>query len=276
MSPSEREHFPISGPTHHKTGGLSGDPSRLQRIATAIFVTGFASSVAGTRIMAPLNGAVGRLGVQQIGRNHTLYSGDAQRHGTPLELQQTRELLVQLQALLHSPPVALNANETNVQARAREITRSLALIDRAVDQATRNDAKSAPLGMCAAPADEAFAFVSTNATYVNGGAGSLSIEIGGNEGVQQFSFASGTTQSNIIAAINRFTKATGVEAEQGILSAGRIQLTSVNTGVDSLVRLRVLDGPDLIYAEPTGGQGVGILKDYGTNALMLKAIDEKP
>ena len=261
---------------HRKAGGSSAVPDRLQRLATALFVTGFAGSVAATRIMAPFNGAAGHLGTYRTGQAHARYPDELPRNGIPLELQQTRALLVELQALLHSPRTATDALGNDVRARAREVTRSLALIDRAVNQATRNETQPAPLGMCAAPADEAVAFLSTNLTYANGGKGSLTLEITGNEGTQQFTFASGTSQSSIIAAINSFTKTVGVEAEQSTMNTGRVQMTSVDPGTDSLIRLRVLNGPDLIFAEPIGGPALGDLKDYGANALVLRALEDKP
>ena len=118
--------------------------------------------------------------------------------------------------------------------------------------------------------------MSTNVVYLNDGSGSLTIEIAGNEGAQQFTFASGTTQASIVAAINSFTQTTGVDADQSKMNPGRVELTSVDTGVDSLIRLRVLNGPDLIFAEPIGGPALGILKDYGANALVLKAVDDNP
>ncbi len=261
---------------HRKAGGSSAVPDRLQRLATALFVTGFAGSVAATRIMAPFNGAAGRLGTYRTDQAHAAFPDELPRHGSPPELQQTRALLVELQALLQAPPTAPDALGNDVRARAREITRSLALIDRAVNQATRNHTQPAPLGMCASPADEAVAFVSTNFTFNNGGKGSFTIEITGNEGSQHFTFASGTSQSSVIAAINTFTKATGIEAGQSDMNPGRVEMTSVDPGADSLIRLRILDGPDLIFAEPIGGPPLGDLKDYGANALVLRAIDDKP
>lgn len=261
---------------HRKAGGSSVVPDRLQRLATALFVTGFAGSVAATRIMAPFNGAAGRLGTYRTDQAHAAFPDKLRRQGSPPELQQTRALLVELQALLQAPRTAPDALGNDVRARAREITRSLALIDRAVNQATSHEAQSSPLGMCAAPADEAVALISTNAVYLNGGNGSLTIEIAGNEGAQQFTFASGTTQASIVAAINSFTQMTGVDADQSKTNPGRVEMTSVDTGVDSLIRLRVLNGPDLIFAEPIGGPPLGDLKDYGANALVLRAIDDKP
>ncbi len=131
--------------------------------------------------------------------------------------------------------------------------------------------------MCAAPAAAAVTFLFTSSTYSNGGKGALWIEITGNDGSQQFTFASGTSQSSIIAAINSFTKATGVEAEQSRINPLRVEVRTVETGADSLIRLRVLlDGPDLIFAEPIGGPALGDLKDYGANALVLRAVDDEP
>ena len=54
-------------------------------------------------------------------------------------------------------------------------------------------------------------------------------------------------------------------------------MRTIETGADSLIRLRVLlYGPDLIFAEPIGGPALGDLKDYGTNALVLAAAKDKP
>lgn len=258
--------------TRRKAGGSSAASDRFQRIATALFVTGFAGSVVGTRIMAPLRG----VSETRPFAEERSVQGTTNSDSTPSELHQTRALLVELRALLHSPRTVPMATGNEVQSRAQEIARSLALIDRAVDQAAFRNAQPAPLGMCASPADEAVAFVSTNFTLNNGGKGSLSLEITGNEGTQQFTFASGTTQSSVIAAINTFTEATGVEAGQSDMNPGRVEMTSVDPGADSLIRLRILDGPDLIFAEPIGGPPLGDLKDYGANALVLRAIDDQP
>ncbi len=130
--------------------------------------------------------------------------------------------------------------------------------------------------MCAAPAVAAVTFLSTNSSLNNGGKGALTIEITGNDGTQQFTFASGTSQSGIIAAINSFTKATGVEADQSKMNPGRVEVRTVETGADSLIRLWTLNGPKLIFAEPIGGPRLGDLKDYGTNALVLRAAKDKP
>ena len=259
---------PFTNSTRRPPSGSSEVPSRFHRIATAVFVTGFAGTVVASRMLASLNG---------VSQPRPLVDGRAdqgQRHNhlTPPGLQQTRALLIELQAALQ---VARTVDDTvGSSARARELARSLALIDRAVSQATPYEPQPAPFGICAAPADAAVTFLSTNSTYSNGGKGALTIEITGNDGTQQFTFASGTTQASIIAAINSFTKATGVEADQSEINPERVEVRTVETGADSLIRLWTLDGPDLILTEPIGGPVLGDLKDYGTSALVLRAVKE--
>ncbi|MCZ6815789.1 MAG: hypothetical protein O7F76_03715, partial [Planctomycetota bacterium] len=202
--------------------------------------------------------------------------GQKHSYSTRSGFQNIQALLIELQAALQAARTVDDTDGRGTRARAREIARSLALIDRAVSQATAHEAQPAPFGICAAPADAAVTFLSTSGTYSNGGKGALTIEITGNDGTQQFTFASGTTQSSIIAAINSFTKATGVEADQSKMNPGRVEVRTVEIGADSLIRLWTLNGPNLIFAEPIGGPALGDLKDYGTNALVLRAVKNKP
>ena len=264
---------PFTNSTSRCARGSSAVPSRFQRIATAVFVTGFAGTVVASRMLAPFNG-VSEPRAFADRRADRGRSGD---YSTPPGLHETRVLLIKLQAALQAARAVDDTVGSSARARAREIARSLALIDRAVSQATPFEAQPAPLGMCAAPAVAAVTFLFTSSTYSNGGKGALWIEITGNDGSQQFTFASGTSQSSIIAAINSFTKATGVEAEQSRINPLRVEVRTVETGADSLIRLRVLlDGPELIFAEPIGGPALGDLKDYGANALVLRAVDDEP
>ncbi|MEE8153834.1 MAG: flagellin hook IN motif-containing protein [Phycisphaerales bacterium] len=235
-------------------------------------MTGFAGTVVASRMLAPLNG-VSELRPLADRRAHR---GQRHSYSTPSGFQETRALLIELQAAVQAARTADDTVRRTARARAREIARILALIDRAVSQTTAREARPAPLGICAAPAAAAVTFLSTSGTYSNGGEGALTIEITGNDGTQQFTFASGTTQSSIIAAINSFTKSTGVEADQSKMNPGRVEVRTVEIGADSLIRLWTLDGPDLIFAEPIGGPPLGDLKDYGTNALVLRAAENKP
>ena len=117
-------------------------------------------------------------------------------------------------------------------------------------------------------------YLSTGATY-NGGAtntGPLTVEITGNDGVQQFTFASGTTQASIITAINSFKDSIGVSAIQNATTAGRVEIHSLEFGTNAFVRVKELDGPDgsdFIFNVDTGGTAVTDLKDKGRDATVL-------
>lgn len=111
-------------------------------------------------------------------------------------------------------------------------------------------------------------YLSTNATLANGGNGSITFEITGNDGVQQFTFASGTTQANIISAINTFKAALGVSA---IADANRVELRSTKYGSSQFVRARILEGTssNLVFSVNSGGTGTQDYKDLGRDATVL-------
>jgi flagellin len=69
----------------------------------------------------------------------------------------------------------------------------------------------------------------------NGGSGSVTFEVAGARGAQQFSFASGTANSAIVGAINAFTEAIGVSAS---LSGSDVRINSTGFGSESFVRVR--------------------------------------
>ena len=69
----------------------------------------------------------------------------------------------------------------------------------------------------------------------NGGSGSVTFEVAGARGAQQFSFASGTANSAIVGAINAFTEAIGVSAS---LSGSNVRINSTGFGSDAFVRVR--------------------------------------
>ena len=114
-------------------------------------------------------------------------------------------------------------------------------------------------------------FLSTGATFGNGGSGEVTFEITGTKGVQQFTFASGTSQTNILAAINSFKDALGVSAVQAS-AADRISINSTGYGTDSFVRVKELSNEgatDFIFSAASGGSAVSDLKDTGRNATVL-------
>ncbi len=80
------------------------------------------------------------------------------------------------------------------------------------------------------------------------------VELAGAEGVQVFSFASGTTISDITQAINAFSSQTGVSAAIDYYT-GKIQLGSVGVGSDQFVSVKVIDDG--------GAAGQGIIEENG-------------
>jgi flagellin len=113
-------------------------------------------------------------------------------------------------------------------------------------------------------------FMSTGATLANGGNGSITIEVTGNDGVQQFTFASGTTQANIISAINTFKNSLGVSAVQSAADATFVEMRSLKFGSSKFVRAKILEGTSsnlfsLTAAAPTSTD----LKDTGRDAVIL-------
>ncbi len=111
-------------------------------------------------------------------------------------------------------------------------------------------------------------YLSTGATLANAGSGSVSIEVTGNDGVQQFTFASGTSQANIVTAINTFKDAIGVSAKA---SGNRVNLSSLKFGSSQFVRTKVLSANNtaLNFVAATGGTGATDLKDTGVDATVL-------
>ncbi len=115
-------------------------------------------------------------------------------------------------------------------------------------------------------------FLQTSTTYQGGGAGALTIEVTGNDGVQQFTFASGTSQASVITAINAFKDAIGVSAAGAAGNALRVELRSLDFGSTAFVRAKEISGgaaaTDYIYAAESGGTATTDLKDKGRDATV--------
>lgn len=114
-------------------------------------------------------------------------------------------------------------------------------------------------------------FLSTGTTYSGGGGGALTIEVTGNDGVQQFTFASGTLQTSIVTAINSFKDAIGVSASISS-NTNRVELRSLDYGSSAFVRVKELDGPsgkDFIFTSAGAATAVTDLKDAGRDATVL-------
>ncbi|MDW8263495.1 MAG: flagellin, partial [Phycisphaerales bacterium] len=95
-------------------------------------------------------------------------------------------------------------------------------------------------------------------TYSGTTAGTVTIEVTGNLGTQQLSFASGTTASAIATAIAGVAAATGVSA---VLSGTTVAITSTGFGSDQFVSVRALAGSFSVSGGTNG-------KDFGRDAVV--------
>jgi hypothetical protein len=218
---------------------------RLERLGTATLAVGFAGAVVASRVAPrPAEGS----------------------------LNQTRRLLHQVQQDVRAARViganpALRMSVGQIEATPPEIERITAASDhralRALDQE-----------ICA-PAEAAVVFLATGVVYesASGTDGSITLEVTGNDGAQQFTFASGTAQADIITAINSFTTALGVVAAESEIDPARVSVTSTTMDSDAFVRIREVDGPpeDIIYTDAESTIALDDYKDFGSNAITLSA-----
>ena len=114
-------------------------------------------------------------------------------------------------------------------------------------------------------------FLSTGAVLNGQPAGFRTVEISSNNGVQQFTFASGTAQSNIIWAINRAKLDLGFGAAQSDVNPARVAVSSIWVDAQAWVRIKQIDGshPDIIFRTATSQYSVSDHKDYGQNTITL-------
>ncbi|MCA9292019.1 MAG: flagellin [Phycisphaerales bacterium] len=121
-------------------------------------------------------------------------------------------------------------------------------------------------------AQTAEVYLSTGSSFLNDDGGSITLEVTGQDGVQQFTFASGTSQASIIAAINTFSEALGVSAIQNTADTARIELRSTKFGGSPFVRVKEVEGAtagSVVFASATETTAVSDLKDFGRNATVL-------
>jgi flagellin len=114
-------------------------------------------------------------------------------------------------------------------------------------------------------------FLSTGGTFNSGNdEGSITIEVTGVDGVQQFTFASGTSQDNMITAINSFKDAIGVSATQSSVDGNRIEFRSVGFGSSNFVNVKELNAltSDFIFTSATATGALDTHKDKGRDAIV--------
>src|SRR3954468_9313830 len=90
------------------------------------------------------------------------------------------------------------------------------------------------------------------------GGAAVTIEVAGNAGTEQLSFAGSSTNTQIATAINAISEVTGVTASA---SGDKIDLKSINFGSDQFVSVRAISGPFTV----TGGTAG---KSFGTDAAV--------
>ncbi len=223
-------------------------------------------------------------------------------------LQEISDMLVELQSLVGSSANDAGVTAEELQANQLQIDSILQTIDRVanatsfngtkllngnfdytVSQATADageidniDIQSARLSDAPnsfinvtvdtiTSAQTAGIFLSTGATINNGGNGSLTFEITGNDGVQQFTFASGSTQANIATAINTFKDSLGVSA---VANGNRVEVRSIGFGSADFVRVKLLEGAtgaaaNLLALSIAAATNDSDLKDIGRDATVL-------
>jgi flagellin len=95
---------------------------------------------------------------------------------------------------------------------------------------------------------------------LNGNSGQFTVEIAGALGSRQLSFASGTSRSSIVDAINSFKDITGLTASSTAANAGGIVLRSTEYGSDQFVSVKIVNAAGIT------GTGVGVFNAQAGNA----------
>ncbi len=88
------------------------------------------------------------------------------------------------------------------------------------------------------------------ATSSDGASNRFVIEVAGNKGSRELSFASGTSITDVVAAVNSFTDVTGVKAAT---SGTGFTLKSAAFGADQFVSVKVVDAGVINTAQATAG-----------------------
>ena len=110
-------------------------------------------------------------------------------------------------------------------------------------------------------------FIETGTQLVGHGA-IVTIDLGGESGAAPFTFASGTTQADVIAAINAVVQTTGVAAQASEVNPDRVQLQSILPGGDAFVSAEQTSGIDpLIHPSADRGSPVWRLIAHGETGI---------
>ena len=272
----------------------------LQRLSTGMRINRGADDPAGLIVSERLRTEIAGVGqaVDNIERASNVIAT------TEAALQEINTLLVSIKGLTIEAantgafsPEEIEANQLQINSAVESITRisntasfaglkllngSLDYITSGVDTSEISDVRinsvnfgtdtSKPVTVeVLNSAETAQLFISGNV----GGTGgtllsSVTFEVQGNDGVQVFSFTSGTSLSAVVAAVNSTKDATGVSASLVSAtnqSSGMI-LTSTEFGSSSFVSVRKLDDGDFFQTYDEKG-GSAIQRDEGEDVLAL-------
>ena len=218
-------------------------PPALQRLGAATVAIGFAAAVVASRVTP-------------------------RGHGTS-SLDQTRRMLHHVRdevraARVVAPNLALQRTLRKTEAALAEIARITGVSDwralRALDDLICQSGQTAMV------------FLSTGFNFSSGNnEGSITIEVTGNDGMQQFTFASGTSQANIITAVNSFREIMGVSATASVVAPLRVEFRSLDVGSTHFVRIRELNGltNDFIFTSALATTALDTHKDFGESLTTL-------
>ena len=94
---------------------------------------------------------------------------------------------------------------------------------------------------------------------------SRTVEISTSQGVQQFTFSEGTSQSDIVAALNSYGEQLGFIAKQDPTDANFIAITSTNYGSEESIRGREIQSNFGSFTTDVGVASVGDAADTGVD-----------
>ncbi len=217
----------------------------LQRIGAATVAIGIAAAVVASRVTP--------------------------KHGTS-GLDQTRRMLHHVHeevraARMTAPSPAHQDNLRKTQAAVAQIAKVAGVSDwralRALDSEICHSAQSAEV------------YLSTGVVFNAGfNEGSITILLSGITGSQQFTFASGTSQANIITAFNSFRHVIRVSATTSLINADRIEFRSLGFSSSDFVRVKEVNGltNDFIFRSALAIGAVDDHKDFGRSLSTLSAL----
>jgi flagellin len=251
----------------------------LQRLSTGLKINSGADNPAG--LIASENLRAEQAGITQAidnaGRANNII-GTAEGG-----LSEVSSLLTELQSLVGQAANTGGLSKEEIQANQLQVDSILATVNR-IAQATAFQGKKLLNGnydyTTSGVASTSFQNVRVNAarvpdggtvnvviqvttsaqtgaiTYTGGAlANNVTLEVAGNTGTEQLSFASGTAVSAVAASINAVTTATGVSA---IVSGAALRVTSTEFGSDQFVSVKTIAGT----FTPSS------TKDYGRDAAV--------